>query len=167
MLEGIIAATVGAFSAFVFNVLHLDSAERSKKIESLTSIVVNNIVELESKAVFYWLTRADSKTNELKLLEIELKSRCFINQKLIHNFLTTLPDSTPVATRINLTEFAEEIFDLTTGGDFESAQRKEDPKLAHKLSRKCTTARINLLNSINYYETKPFFKVIFNAIFRK
>ncbi len=167
MLEGIIAATVGAFSAFMFNVLHLDSAERSKKIENLASIVVNNIIELESKAVSYWLTHADSANNGLKSLEIELKSRCFINQKLIYNFLTILPGDVPLAIRVQLTKFSEEIFDLATGGDFESCQRKNNPKLALKLSRKCTMARINLLKSIHYYEKKSFLKVIFAAIFRK
>lgn len=138
-LSWIVPAFAGAFAAYLFNYFHWQMVEKRQVKSNLSTALCDCIKELEDASVKYWLTASDSNSQiESKQIEISIKSQLTIMRAHISRLGKSDNESETVST---LDEFSDEIYDLITGGEFESTSRPESPNIASKISKKCTKAR--------------------------
>jgi hypothetical protein len=149
LVSAIIASIVGAFSAFIFNIFHWQIVDKRNNLTSLGKLVDSTIQELEAKAVKYWVASEAIQLEDKKSLEIEIKSYCLLNNKLIIEFNAKISDKASISTMHSLNSFKDDIYDLVTGGEFESVSRVSEPRKAGKISKMCTKARSEVLKTIH------------------
>lgn len=142
---GLSLATIGAFAAWLFNHLHWKMVEASERKKAARNVMLELINDLENPALEYWLADFDpenKKTNEAK--EIRLKS----NLKLVVNQAKSLSElinkSSQTSTRVAIEHYAYDLFDVVTGGEFESHQKKRSKSTANKISDLCIKVKVEL-----------------------
>ncbi len=144
ILLSVSIVVIGAFSAYLFNHLHWKTVKRIEKISSGTQILVKLLEKLEPIAIEYWLKGYTTENNiEIESSEIQIKSilkliatQLNLTLKLAKN--VTSNDDHP------LTRQVEELFDLITGGDFESCGRIRSKATATRISNLCTETQIKV-----------------------
>jgi hypothetical protein len=138
----IVGAIVGAASAFIFNLFHWRIVEKRHAITAIGNALIEIISHLEESAIDYWLC---ADISNLKKLEISIKSYNKVNRKLISELNSKISNNVYTSTKVKLTNFGNEIFDLTTGGDFETEALKNEPVKAAKISLMCSSTKADIL----------------------
>lgn len=129
---GVVLAIVGALSAYLFNHLHWKMVEKVQARNSLLSVMSDAISRFESVAVAYWVRNQAQVDPEAEIL-IKARHRSILNQI---ELLTSEQNKIQYAAlHTSLSDFSDEVFDVATGGDFESAARRASPNRAAQISR--------------------------------
>lgn len=144
LLSACIAAIVGAFAAYSFNWLHWRQVRKQELLSDASKSLISLINELEKVSVDYWLRNSDSekdKAAEARLISINSNIRAHMERLKISQKNAKRESSC-------LDSFASEIYDITTGGQFESANRKASKGTVQKIVRKCGNAKAYLYSII-------------------
>lgn len=144
----ILSALAGALAAYLFTVYHTKSNREAENFSSVIDGLKENLKELETNAVAYWL-ESSTKPKSSKEIGLELK---------IKGLLAVIRRMSKVAQKplkkrglVNLADaleiFHDEMFDKITGGDFESTSREKSEEIASNISSECSNmiARISSL----------------------
>lgn len=129
------SAIIGACSAYAFNFFHWKMVEKKKKESDICLALISLIGELESLTVDYWTQ--DYKEDDQKA-EIYIKSKIRLVVRYINNFSKKNKTNKTIDINAELDKFGLDIFDLITGDDFESKQRKASKQKAMKISYQCS-----------------------------
>jgi len=143
-LLSIFIVIIGAFSAYLFNHLHWRNVKKNDKINSGTGNLVTLLEKLELIAIEYWLKEYSEESNiEIESSEIQIKSilKLIVKQT---NLTLNLAKNGTLDINHPLMRQVEELFDLITGGDFESHGRERSKIKATKISNLCTETQILL-----------------------
>lgn len=125
----IISVTIGAFLGFFFNRFHWIWTEKEKKKTDLFTKISTLISELETLSVEYW-TRDHCEDDEKT--EVYIKSKIRLLTKYVR-----FVDAQQEAIKKELDNFTSDIFDLVTGDEFESKDRKASKNKAISISYRC------------------------------
>jgi len=141
----LIVAIVGAFSAYLFNFFHWKMVEK-KKIESQVIQYAESLIKnLEIMAVNYWVENyKEQNEHEINAIEIMIKSTLHSLNQHISNFDFIKNNCGQNSNKQILKDFHSEIYDLITGDDFESKNRKSSKSKAMKISLLCTDVRAKI-----------------------
>lgn len=126
----IISVIIGAIIGFILNQYHWKRTEKEKKNANSFTKIFTLISELESLSVGYWIK--DTCEDDVKT-EVYIKSRI----RLLTNYVKSV-DAKQVEIKTELEKFISEIFDLVTGDEFESKDRKASKSKATSISYRCT-----------------------------
>ncbi len=155
LLNSIIAAFVGSLSAYLFNLFHWKVVEKSRKTSRIGVELHSIILEIEKDAIRYWLKGYDPKNcEENTAMEIFLKSKVLLAVNVAGSILRLLHKSSisPFLRGDNqfakqsIETFRKEIYDLVTGDDFESKERKASKYKAMQISRLCSDTKAKLVS---------------------
>ena len=145
LYEGLLLAIVGAFSAFIFNILYWRIVRQHSKINKAVDSLVSVLSELESIAVPYWLEDASDirdKDREFQEIKIVTLNRLLIKSTENLKLALNGPDKEDKVK--TLAGFQDKIFDLSTGDDFESVGRVKNFHTANRIAFECTDFRLFL-----------------------
>jgi len=156
MLEAIIGGIVGAFSAFLFNVIQWRMNLVDTRIQSLASMCVDNIDKLELCSRQYWANGITDKDTK-KSLEIEIKSRTLLNQRFVSELMFKIAAEQKSSDVIKVNDLCGSIFDQATSGSFESSQHTVDVVCASKVSKMCYEEKFLILRLVLNTNKKFFF----------
>lgn len=125
----LISVITGAFIGFFCNRFHWIWTEKEKKKTDSFAKIFTLINELETLSVEYWTKDhcEDDKKNE-----VYIKSKIRLLTKYVR-----FVDAKQEAIKKDLDNFTSEIFDLVTGDEFESKNRKTSKKKAISISYRC------------------------------
>jgi len=146
VLEPAIVVIIGAFTAYLFNLFHWRMVENRKSITNISDGLIQLILRLEDVSVNYWLSCYAGGDNEIErqVSEIKIKSDLL----LIAKFSKTLLNKTTPRNNISIGEDLENqisiLFDLATGGEFESKTRLPSKSNASKISTACVKLRFQI-----------------------
>lgn len=139
---------IGAFSAYIFNFLHWKMVDKRNKLSKIGESLNILIKDLEVCAIEYWTKDYNElEQHQINVLEISLKSRLLLIPKyilILNAELAGLDRKKHTLTTNKLTEFGCQIFDLVTGGEFESKQRKASKSKAMRISSQCSNVRAKI-----------------------
>lgn len=142
----VLIAIIGAFSAYLFNYFHWRMVRRKDKLSGIFFAFNSLIKEFESIAIEYWLIDYNAKQMQhLNMLEVSIKSRV----RLINRYTRLLRSKklTPVynvSILDKIENFGDAVFDLATGGEFESKNRVSSKSTAIKISNLCSDIRAQI-----------------------
>jgi hypothetical protein len=138
-------AVIGAFSAYLFNFFHWKMIERKRRLSLISGALTSIVEDLESMAVLYWVKDyKEEDKEEICATEVVLKSKIFLINHLIRVVLPSLDTNRHYSTIGSLKDFQAKIFDLVTGDDFESRNRKASKVKAMRISRHCSDIRAKI-----------------------
>jgi len=126
----IISAIIGASSAYSFNFFHWKMVERKKKESESLSMLSTLITEIETLTVDYWTKDQKNEVYIKSRIRLLTKYIRLINNKKSYKNISNDIDS-----------FASDIFDLVTGDEFESKNRKASKPKAMSISLRCADIR--------------------------
>lgn len=133
---------VGAFSAYLFNMLHWKIVDRRSRQSNLCGTINSLIQEFEQQSVEYWLkSQSDSMREDIHLYEIGIKSKFILIWRYSQGYKNKYGRMVSSRIHRDMDNHLEEVFDLATGGDFESAGRVASKSKAYKISKKCSEIR--------------------------
>lgn len=133
----VISVTIGVVLGFFSNRFHWEYTEKKKKESESFEKLSNLISDIESLSVEYWTKDRDDENAKN---EVYIKSKIRLLSKYIRNIKTK-----DKSIKSELEHFSFDIFDIITGDDFESSQRKASKSKAISISRKCSDINANLL----------------------
>ena len=135
-MDFVINAFITAFAVFIFNVIYWRVTERNREFNVIGKSLVDTIKCVEACSIKYWSTKFDSVDDPEKVrLEIDIKSFPLLLQKLIDEYMKKLPSNMDASDLVRVRSFADNLFDIATGGDFESMRTNEDFVRCAKISK--------------------------------
>lgn len=134
---------IGAFSAFVFNLLYWRVIRKKQILSNLGKDLLDLIENIESLALTYWVNEYDEKeTKTYHISEIEIKTSLRQLNKHVRIFSETIKGKIYSDEKNQLDSFVSNIYDLVTGDGFESKTRESSKPKAMKIARECSDARV-------------------------
>jgi hypothetical protein len=134
----IIAVIIGAFLGYFFNRFHWSWIEKKKKETDAFIKLSTLISELETLSVEYWTKDRD---------EDDVKNEVYIKSKIrLLTKYVRLMDKKHDVIKTELDNFVSDLYDLVTGDDFESKDRKASKQKAMKISYRCTDVNATILS---------------------
>ncbi len=145
----VFVALVGALSAFLFNHIHWRVVRKINNSYSTGAELVELIQELELEALKYWVSSYDRNTKEeISISEIKIKSIIRQINTQTMTLIEIINNRKIKAKKDQIYIFPSEIYDLVTGGDFESKSRKSSKRRAMRIAKRCSDARANISSII-------------------
>lgn len=132
----VFSVVIGALLGYFFNRFHWSWTEKKKKTTESFSKIVTLISELETLSVDYW-TKDHGEDDEKN--EVYIKSKIRLLTKY-----TRAINTNDHSIKNEIDNFVSDIFDLVTGGDFESKNRKASKTTAISISYKCADMNANV-----------------------
>jgi len=140
-------AIIGALSAYFFNAMHWKIVERKKKMSSVMIELRSIINDLESISVKYWTKDyCEKDRQDIGISEISIKSKVRLISRYIKLIISESKLKDKDQNGQKLEDFSLNIFDLVTGDDFESRERKSSKGKAQKILNECSDIRVTILN---------------------
>jgi len=130
-------ALIGSSTAFIFNWLHWRIIREHEHASAISNALVNSIKDFEDASMQYWLNGCNRND---QLLEIKMKSlhqNIRTNSRILKN---ARKGKRYIDSHNKIDIFVNKVFDLATGGDFESNTREKDKLRAAKVSTQCAQA---------------------------
>ena len=147
ILQMMLVAVVGALSAYLFNVFHWKVVEKKKKISGATNELRDLINDLEKVSVEYWVRDYNEKDKEsISVDEVSIKSKVRLISRYIQIVVSEIKNKKASQEIQKLDDFRSDIFDLVTGDEFESKDRKSSKGKAQKILNKCSDIRATILS---------------------
>ncbi len=138
---------VGAFSAFAFNFLHWHYANKMQKYSNLGKSLRIIIEDLEQISIDYWIRGYDKELEqEIQVKEAVMKSKILLIDKYSTLFMAGLIGPETKHCKDALAKFKAQIFELATGGNFESKMRAPSKDKALKIARECGKINAQLMS---------------------
>lgn len=123
----IFVALLGAASAYLFNHLHWTTVSRKEKVAAQLAGISALISSFENVAVSYWVSAQSPASLEAQVL-IKARHRAIVKQRGV--LAKILSDGKHLPLHRQLSRFSDDVFDVATGGDFESANRQASESTA-------------------------------------
>jgi hypothetical protein len=146
VLFSLVIVVVGALSAWLFNYLHWKVVRKTDQKTKVADGLVSLLGELEPVAIKYWLEDFDiQKQSSIEVDEIKLKSilKLFASQVgLLNEIIGERSPQKPLG--LVLEQSANKLFDVVTGGDFETHSRKRSKFTASKISNLCAQTKMKI-----------------------
>lgn len=131
VIVGVFIALVGALSAYLFNVLQQRATQKKERLSAHLASLMELIASFESVAVLYWVSDRASQAVDA---EVTIKARHRAIERQRRTLGELLPAKGDIALHRELSKFSDDIFDLATGGDFESPIRMPSPATAMRIA---------------------------------
>lgn len=154
--EVLIGAIFSVIAAFTFNFLYWKAKEKKDRLHAAISEAKDALFDFEQNAVEYWSSDYDirnSKTNTIQQAKIKANHTLLLSTHT-NRILPLLSSSQRKADKadikMSLSIEIETLFDIATGGDFESSVRKANKKNVSDIIRRCTRIRTRLANIGSY-----------------
>jgi len=139
IISGIVVAVV----IVGINFWHLSRVNKKNSCSHYTSTLLVLVKEFEELALDYWMkNKTNRNKTEMILSEFKMKSEFSSIQETV-KFAIPLIDK--VKDRDALTLLTSQLYDISTGGEFESSSRKMNKSAAQKISRLCTKIKVILI----------------------
>lgn len=137
----LLQAVIAAIAAFTFNLAHWYITENRRSANS-SGEYLNQIIEaLIEKSFQYWMNNYEGEKNQSKLrLEIEIIGYLKLLAKVNSKFLKALPNKMDSTDEIQLRDFPGKLYDLVTGGSFQSERIEPDHLKCQRINSLCTKA---------------------------
>ena len=131
-------AFAAAFAAFLINYLYWKKVDKKKNANRRLRKIIDTSEKLKKVASIYWASDYSSSSGqrsaiqEIDIVDLHKKLVKFErNYKLEHNQKEILDG------------FTREIYDVVTGGEFKSKDRKSDVKRVKKIADLCTSFQLD------------------------
>ncbi|MDN7137894.1 hypothetical protein J6J34_06710 [Pseudidiomarina sp. 1ASP75-14] len=121
----LLGAIVGAFSAFVFNLLLWFISRKAAKKDATQQILLETLEPALEEAIEYWSGSFSGNQAKKLLSEAKLKLLVKAQTTLIDNFTNSFSKKLLTSNKVTLENFKSEAFELVTGGSFESINCKD------------------------------------------
>lgn len=143
---GLITAFTSATLAFFFNWMHW---RRDKSLESfrvLSKELVSVLENLEGHVIEYWSRDyCEDKKSEDISLETKIKIKVTSIKKIIDLIFDVKKVERTDKDYIHFKQCIDRIYDISTGGEFESSRRKISKSVISKVTRYSADLRIGVL----------------------
>ncbi|WP_313772596.1 hypothetical protein [Enterobacter huaxiensis] len=147
--DGIWLALIGALSAALFNFVQKKFDDKAVKLSKSGEATLSLIKELEGLSIDYWIKGyVPAEKDKLLLSEVTIKAILITLRANILTLIENLPIKDKEANKLKLLAFSSEVYDLTTGGSFESTARTPSKRSAFAVARKCSDAKAMILKLI-------------------
>lgn len=152
LTEVLSGAIFSVIAAFVFNFLYWKVKERKERLHAAINEAKDALLDFEENATEYWSRNYDprnAKTNTIQEAKIKANHSLLLSTytNRIHPLISS---SQKKAESMGLEKSVqleiESLFDIATGGDFESSSRKASKKNVADIIRRCTRIRTRLAN---------------------
>lgn len=151
LLVGVVSAFAGAFAAFLFSFMQWKISLKKESLNAGANEMLSIVADLESVATRYWLSSAaeigdpESHATELKIKNLlKLLARYSGGLKK----LPAKPNIRDVACRVD--RLVSDVFELATGGGFESPSRVAEKDVASAIAGRCMEIRGSLYKIIHF-----------------
>lgn len=121
----LLGAVVGAFSAFVFNLLLWWISRKAAKKDATQQILLDTLELALEEAIEYWSGSQSLSESKKLLSEAKLKLLVKAQITLIDNFTNSFSKKLLASNKVTLENFKSEAYELVTGGSFESSNCKD------------------------------------------
>lgn len=157
-MDSIVAAMVGAFAAYLFNLFHWKYAKKFEMKEKLANLVRQKLEIYGDICGQYWLCGNENSfgnvvysKDEREKIEADIKNKYRVLVKFACEYFG-----------VNYSGYRREkkekyayrilgdLFDISTGGEFEQNDRKANKRKASQISELCTEISIFLYKSSNF-----------------
>lgn len=145
-------AIFSVIAAFVFNFLYWKVKEKKERLRAAINEAKDALLDFEENAVEYWshdYNPKDAKTNTVQEAKIKANHSLLLSTytNRIFPLLTSVQVKNENANlKKSIQSEIENLFDIATGGDFESSSRKASKKNVADIIRRCTRIRTRLAN---------------------
>lgn len=155
-MASVIAAILGAFSAFIFNHFHWRYAKTSSLKEQYALAIISEVNDLRETCTAYWSSGNENSGESNSLDEstrkcYEVKIKALYKSVVMHstNYSSTFYRNDQLTNfEAALYRKLDELFEAVTGGDFEEADRSSNYIRASKASSLSTNYSIALRRSL-------------------
>ena len=146
-IETLGGALFSVLAAFVFNFLYWKMKEKKEKLQASIMEAKVALEEFEINSSSYWSCDYRSKDiTSSSIQEAKIKSNHFILLSTFNNKIRPLIGSTKKEKEFKekITKEIESLFDIATGGDFESSSRMANRKTVSDIIRRCARLKTQL-----------------------
>lgn len=147
VIAGSIAAAVGAFSAYIFNRFNWEQQTLNNSILSIEEDFLESLKEFVDNCIRYW---SDDQINldQPKFIEANIKMS-YMNLAPQFSQIVSLSGKFDAGTHEFIRSSIEDLFELATGGDFESSRRVSSTKRCTKIFNICNKVRVKLRKAVH------------------
>lgn len=138
--SGVIGALVAAVAVFIFNLIYFKNINSVNKKAHYSNIALKLLEYFESSATKYWISerikdkrKKDENDKEMKLLEIKIKSDFSVLRTSLDSFCGLFSNKETIDQK-RIIALVDELYDLSTGGNFESDSKVSEPKITNEIS---------------------------------
>ncbi|HGE6013847.1 TPA: hypothetical protein ACGGR7_002111 [Vibrio cholerae] len=143
--SGILGAISAATAAFSLNYFYWKKLNEYNRLSHFAGVSIKHLNDFENYALSYWTSNANNTTSESMIkLEIKIRTQYSILKSSLEELCKKIPKKHKADAEMIITTI-EDIFDDATGGNFESASKVRDRKLALKIARKCLNIKTILI----------------------
>ncbi|HGZ6765027.1 hypothetical protein [Vibrio parahaemolyticus] len=135
--SGALGALVAAAAAFTLNYFYWKKVNQHNRLSHFASVSIDHLHDFENSSVCYWISNENNSSNEEMIkLEIRIRTQFSILKSSLDELCKKIPESYHEDS-LEIKRIIEEMYDDATGGNFESASKVRDRKLALMISRNC------------------------------
>ncbi|EDP59408.1 hypothetical protein [Vibrio sp. AND4] len=152
LVELLGGAVFSVIAAFVFNFLYWKSKEKSERLRAAINEARDALRDFEENAVDYWsndYSPKNTKTNAVQQAKIKANHTLLLSthtNRILPLLNKSQKSIETVNPKKNILIEIEKLFDIATGGEFESSRRKANKRNVSDIIRRCTRIRTRLAN---------------------
>lgn len=135
----VVSVVIGVLLGFISNRVHWKLSEKDKNQRDLLEKLSELIDDIEEITVEYWTKDSNDDDNKR---EVYIKSKL----RFLEKFIRIKIKDGKLKTELN--DFISDVYDLATGDDFESKNRKASKPKAISISYKCADMNATVSNQI-------------------
>ncbi|WP_390240664.1 hypothetical protein [Vibrio sp. R78045] len=152
LIELLGGAIFSVIAAFVFNFLYWNAKEKSERLHAAINEAKDALRDFEENSVEYWsndYNPTNTKTNTVQQAKIKANHSLLLSTHtnrilpLLNKSQKNIETANP---KKNILIEIENLFDIATGGEFESSSRKANKRNVSDIIRRCTRIRTRLAN---------------------
>ena len=142
----LMAGFIGALSAFLFSMRQVNLVSIRESRERVAREICSCINDLQCQSVEYWSKDYNrEKISESEIAEAQIHADIILLASLIPQFISmNMSTVDRVKATSILNSFYDEAYDLATGGEFESAERKASKQRVKQICNLCVKTRADL-----------------------
>lgn len=136
IVSGVISALVATFAAFIINYLYWRKVNRYNLLSHYADFSIDQLISFKNICIKYWIQ--DGKQNNSDLVSSEvvmITSYASLNKSIV--MISELIPKKYIEDVKEMESLIQEVYDVSTGGDFQSINKGVDKKRAMKVSRLC------------------------------
>ncbi|MGY6481992.1 hypothetical protein [Vibrio parahaemolyticus] len=152
LTEVLSGAIFSVIAAFTFNFLYWKVKERKERLRAAINEAKDALFDFEENAVEYWSSDynpRNAKTNTIQQAKIKANHSLLLStytNRVFPLLSNSQKASEKMDVKKNIQLEVENLFDIATGGDFESSSRKASKKNVSDIILRCTRIRTRLAN---------------------
>ncbi|MEH8110183.1 hypothetical protein ACEUC8_12445 [Aeromonas veronii] len=136
ILSAVLGALVAAIAAFLFNIAYWRKLNKENFKSHYANICLEHLTTFEKAALQYWISnKTNENAQEMQLLEVKIRSTFIVLKSSLDNLSNVVVDP---ADKASISTFTTTIFDVATGGNFESSVKKTERNTCLKISKECS-----------------------------